>query len=57
MPKSKDYEMAIKIAGEIEKSFLDSTKLTKKELQEIARQGAHRRHRIRIIGIDVEAHR
>lgn len=40
MPKSRDYEMAIKIAGEIEKSFYDSTKLTKKEMQEIARQAA-----------------
>ena len=40
MAKSKDYEMAIRIAGEIEKSFYNSTKLTKKELQSIARQAS-----------------
>lgn len=38
MPKNKEYELAIKIAGEIEKSFYESTKLTKKELREIAKQ-------------------
>lgn len=38
MPKNKEYELAIKIAGEIEKSFYESTKLTKKELQSIARE-------------------
>lgn len=32
--------MAIKIAGEVEKSFMNSTKLTKKELQSIARTAA-----------------
>lgn len=37
LAKSKEYEMAIKIAGEIEKSFYNSTKLTKKELQNIAK--------------------
>lgn len=40
MPKNKEYELAIKIAGEIEKSFYESTKLTKKELQNIAKQAA-----------------
>lgn len=40
MPKNKEYELAIKIAGEIEKSFYESTKLTKKELREIAKQAA-----------------
>lgn len=40
MSKSKEYEMAITIAGEIEKSFYESTKLTKKELQNIAREAA-----------------
>ncbi len=35
---SKEYKLAIKIAGEIEKSFYNSTKLTKKELAEIAKQ-------------------
>lgn len=40
MANSKEYELAIKIAGEIEKSFYNSTKLTKKELSEIARQAA-----------------
>lgn len=40
MPKNKEYELAIKIAGEIEKSFYDSTKLTKKELQAIAKEAA-----------------
>lgn len=38
MSKSKEYELAIKIAGEVEKSFYDSTKLTKKELSNIAKQ-------------------
>lgn len=40
MAKNKEYELAIKIAGEIEKSFYNSTKLTKKELQEIAKQAS-----------------
>lgn len=40
MPKNKEYELAIKIAGEIEKSFYESTKLTKKELQDMAKQAA-----------------
>lgn len=40
MSRNKDYEMAIKIAGEIEKSFYESTRLTKKELREIAKQAA-----------------
>lgn len=38
--KNKEYEMAIKIAGKIEKSFYESTKLTRKELREIAREAA-----------------
>lgn len=37
MAKNKEYEMAIKIAGEIEKSFYDATKLTKKELNDMAK--------------------
>lgn len=37
MGKNKEYELAIKIAGEVEKSFLNSTKLSKKELQNIAK--------------------
>lgn len=40
MSKSKEYELAIKIAGEVEKSFYESTKLTKKELKDIAKQAA-----------------
>lgn len=40
MSKNKEYELAIKIAGEVEKSFYESTKLTKKELQNIAKQAA-----------------
>lgn len=38
MGRSKEYELAIKIAGEIEKSFYKSTSLTKKELSQIAKQ-------------------
>lgn len=38
---SSEYQMAIKIAGEIEKSFYNSTKLTKKELKEIAKTAAN----------------
>lgn len=40
MKKNKEYELAIKIAGEVEKSFYESTKLTKKELRDIAKQAA-----------------
>lgn len=40
MGKNKEYEFAIKIAGEVEKSFYESTKLTKAELQDIAKQAA-----------------
>lgn len=40
MLKNKEYELAIKIAGEVEKSFYESTKLTKKELRDIAKQAA-----------------
>lgn len=40
MGKNKEYELAIKIAGEVEKSFYESTKLTKKELRDIAKQAA-----------------
>lgn len=40
MPRNKEYELAIKIAGEVEKSFYESTKLTKKELRDIAKQAA-----------------
>ncbi len=38
MGKNKELELAIKIAGAVENSFYESTKLTKKELQEIAKQ-------------------
>ena len=40
MSKSKEYELAIKIAGEVEKSFYESTRLTKNELKAIAKQAA-----------------
>ncbi|MDE7248260.1 MAG: phage tail tape measure protein [Lachnospiraceae bacterium] len=40
MSKNKEYELAIKIAGEVEKSFYESTKLTQKELKNIAKQAA-----------------
>lgn len=40
MGKNKEYELAIKIAGEVEKSFYESTKLTKKELRDMAKQAA-----------------
>lgn len=40
MSRNKEYELAIKIAGEVEKSFYESTRLTKKELREIAKQAA-----------------
>ncbi|MBO5145009.1 MAG: phage tail tape measure protein [Lachnospiraceae bacterium] len=40
MSNSKEYRLAIKIAGEIDKSLQDSTGLTKKELREIAKQAA-----------------
>lgn len=41
MAKSSDYRMAIKIAGEIEKSLYNSTDLTRKELNKIARKAAY----------------
>lgn len=41
MSKKTEYELAIKIAGEIEKSFYESTKLTKKELEAMAKQAAN----------------
>ena len=34
------YKLAIKIAGEIEKSFYDATKTTKKEMSEVAKAAA-----------------
>lgn len=37
---NKEYQMAIKIAGEVEKSFTNSMGVTKKELRNIARQAA-----------------
>lgn len=37
---NREYELAIKIAGRIEKSFYSTTKLTKKELREIAKQAS-----------------
>ncbi len=38
--KNNEYRMAIKIAGEIEKSLYNSTDLTRKELNKIAREAA-----------------
>ncbi|OYP11719.1 hypothetical protein CG709_08545, partial [Lachnotalea glycerini] len=49
MAKNKEYEMAIKIAGEIENSFYNSTKLTKKELQAIAKTAASTSSTVRLI--------
>lgn len=40
MGKNKEYELAIKIAGEVEKSFYESMHLSKQELQAIAKQAA-----------------
>lgn len=40
MGKNKEFELAIKIAGEVEKSFYEGTRLTKKELRDIAKQSA-----------------
>ncbi len=40
MGKNKEYELAIKIAGEIEASFYQSMGLTKKEIKELARESA-----------------
>lgn len=41
MAKSSEYRMAIKIAGEIEKSLYNCTDLTRKELNKIAREAAY----------------
>lgn len=41
MAKSNEYRMAIKIAGEIEKSLYNTTDLTRKELNKIAREAAY----------------
>ena len=38
MSSGKEYRLAIKIAGEIEKSFENSVKLTKRQLRQIARE-------------------
>lgn len=40
MPRSKDYEMAIKIAGKVEQSFKNSMGLTERQLKAIAREAA-----------------
>lgn len=40
MSGNREYKMAIKIAGEIEKSFPNSMKMTKSELRAIAREAA-----------------
>lgn len=40
MAKNSEYRMAIKIAGEIEKSLFNCTDLTRKELNKIAREAA-----------------
>lgn len=47
---NKEYEMAIKIAGKIEDSFFDSTKITKKELQKIAKEAAKSAITVKQIG-------
>lgn len=49
MGKNKEYELAIKIAGEIEKSFYESMRLSKKEMQDIARQAVQTTERIKSI--------
>lgn len=41
MAKNSDYRMAIKIAGEIEKSLYMTTDMTRKELNKIAREAAY----------------
>lgn len=41
MANSKEYELAIKIAGKIESSFKNSMGLTEKQLKNIARQAAN----------------
>ena len=41
MAKNSEYRMAIKIAGEIEKSLYNCTDLTRKELNKIARAAAY----------------
>lgn len=41
MAKKNEYRMAIKIAGEIEKSLYNCTDLTRKELNKIAREAAY----------------
>lgn len=38
--KNTEYELAIKIAGEIEKSFYETTRLTKKELSNMVKDAA-----------------
>lgn len=40
MAKSKEYQMAIKIAGQVEQSFKNSMGLTERELRNIAKQAA-----------------
>lgn len=40
MPSSKDYKLAIRIAGEIDKSLPNSMKLTKTELRALAKDAA-----------------
>lgn len=40
MGKNKEYELAIKIAGEIEASFYQSMGLTKKEIKALAKESA-----------------
>lgn len=50
MRSSKEYKLAIKIAGEMEKSFYNSTRLTKKELAVDCTTGkCHIRHIFRVI--------
>lgn len=41
MAKGNEYRMAIKIAGEMERSLYNCTDLTRKELQKIAREAAY----------------
>ena len=56
MGKRKEYEFAIKLAGEIERSFYESMKLSKKELKDIAKQAAETTMRLeKITGNSAES--
>lgn len=47
MGKSKEYEMAIKIAGQVEQSFKNSMGMTERELRRIAREAARSNNAVR----------